>query len=161
MTLESTLQKKLGERYHLDDPEAQTPRRPLQHNGWTVTFNTEAREALCSSFRDVIFQRDVQQDAGDPRAWAERIGRTVTGLLEPLKLMEVDAGQNIALLRSAAPTPNDPGLDYHEIELHGVNKAVVRRFRGFQEAGKKRAQIPFTLTYAALAKLIGGVTAEK
>jgi hypothetical protein len=119
MTLENTLQKKLGERYHLDDQEAKTSRSPLEHNGWTVTFNTETREALSASLWDVTFQRDAQQDDGDPRTWAERISRSVTGLLEPLKLMEVDAGQNIALLRSAAPTPNDPGLDYHEIELHG------------------------------------------
>src|SRR5205085_54179 len=98
---------------------------------------------------------------GDPRPWAERISRTVTGLLEPLRLIEVDAPQRIALLRSTAPTPHAPGGDYYEGDQPRTAEASVRRVRGYQEAGHKREQVPFTVTYEALAKLIGDFTAEK
>jgi hypothetical protein len=156
MTLASILQKKLANRY-TDD---QTGGKTIQHQGWNVAFRPEAEDALSCSLWDVTLEREAPKPGGDPRAWAERVSRKATGLLEPLKLVEVDARKGVALLRSAEPTPQDPGLDYHEVELHGVNRATVRRFRGFHEAGKQREQIPFAVTYEALAKLIDGVTAE-
>jgi hypothetical protein len=157
MTLANTLQKKLGEHHSADHPAPHV----IRHQGWNVSLRPEAIDTLGCQLWDVTFQREVPQAAGDPRAWAERISRKVTGLLEPLKLVELDAGQNVALVRSAEPTPGSPGLDYHEIELHGTNRAIVRRFRGFQEVGRKREHIPFTVTYDALAKVVDGITAEK
>jgi hypothetical protein len=154
MTLENTLRKKLAE-----PPESGTE-AVLAHQGWNVALVPVAHDTLSCSLSDVRLQRDASAD-GDPRPWAERISRTVTGLLEPLRLIEVDAPRRIALLRSTAPTPHDPGLDYYEVELHGIARASLRRFRGFQEAGQRREQIPFTVTYEALAKLIGDFTAEK
>ena len=157
MTLANTLQKKLAEN---TSPEHSAP-NVIQHQGWTVTFRPEAIDTLGCQLGDVTFQRETPQDTGDARAWGERICRKVTGLLEPLKLVEVDAGTQVALLRSAEPTPANPGLDYHEMELHGTNRAIVRRYRGFQEVGRKREPIPFTVTYDALAKVVDGITAEK
>src|SRR5579864_7978202 len=126
MTLENKLRTKLGERYALDH----SPPNVVQHEGWTVSLRPEAQDALSAQLWDVTLQRDpvcqpgkADLQNGDPRAWAERISRKATGLLEPLKLVEVDAGQQVALLRSAEPTPKDPGVDYHEIELHGTHQA--------------------------------------
>jgi hypothetical protein len=156
MTLENLLRKKLGE-----PPPADGQATTLSHHGWAVTLRPEAHDALSCALDELALQRETPQEGGDVRAWAERVSRKVTGLLEPLKLLEVDASRRIALLRSAEPTPKDPGLHYHEIELHGTNRATVRRYRGFQEAGRKREQVPFTVSYEALAKLIGDMTADK
>ena len=150
MTLANTLRKKLAD--HTNE---------IDHQGWHVTLRPEAQDGLSCSLWDVDLARAGAAAGGDPRAWAERISRKVTGLLEPLKLVEVDAGKQVALLRSADPTPQDPGLEYHEVELHGTAKATVRRFRGYHEAGRKREQIPFAVTYEALGLLINGITAEK
>jgi hypothetical protein len=157
MTLANTLQKKLAEHHTPDQPAPHV----IQHQGWNVSLRPEAIDTLGCRLWDITFQRETPQAACDPRAWAERISRKVTGLLEPLRLVEVDAGKKVALLRSAEPTPGNPGLDYHEIELHGTNRAIVRRFRGFPEVGRKREHIPFTVTYDAVAKVVDGITAEK
>ena len=155
MTLENMLRKKLAEA-----PVAGSAGAVLPYDGWNVILRPDAQDTLSCSLWDVIMERPAWGRDGDPRAWAEQICRKATGLLEPLKLVEIDAGKRIALLRSAEPTPRDPGLEYHEVELHGTNRATVRRFRGFQEAGRKREQIPFTVTYEALAQLVRGITAE-
>jgi hypothetical protein len=154
MTLENMLRKKLAE------PPESGPEVVLAHQGWNVALTPAAHDTLSCALDDVRLQRDTGAN-DDPRPWAEHISRTVTGLLEALRLIEVDAPQHIALLRSAAPTPHDPGVDYYEVELHGTATARLRRFRGFQELGHKREQVPFTVTYEALAKLIGDFTSEK
>jgi hypothetical protein len=160
MTLENMLRKSLAE----PNPYSYTEGPPpdgFTHHGWHVKLRKEATEALSCVLWDVTLQCEGAAPAADVRAWAERVGRTVTGLLEPLKLLEVDAPQQIALLRSVAPTPRDPGLHYYELELRGAGKATLRRFQGFHEVGRPREQIPFTVTFEALAKLIDDVTADK
>jgi hypothetical protein len=154
MTLENMLRKKLAE------PPESGAAAVISHQGWNVALTPAAHDTLSCALHEVRLQRDTGA-AGDPGPWAERVSRTVTGLLEPLRLIEVDAPQRIALLRSAAPTPHDPGVDYYEVELHGTARARVRRFRGFHELGHQREQVPFTVTYEALAKLIGDLMAEK
>jgi hypothetical protein len=153
MTLENMLRKKLGE-----PPAAAEVVVALQ--GWKVALHPAAQDSLSCSLNDVTFEREAPAGSDDPRPWAERVSRNVTGLLEPLKVLEVDAPRRTALLRSAAPTQADPGLQYYEMELQGTTKASIRRFRGFTEAGHKREQIPFGVTYEALAKFIGDVTAQ-
>jgi hypothetical protein len=128
--------------------------------GWTVSLRPEAHDTLGCALHQLTAQRDPASDGGDPRPWAERLSRTVTGLLEPLKLLEVDAGKNVALMRSAAPRQLDNALEYYEVELHGNQRADVRRFRGCHEAGHKRTAVPFTVTYEALAKLVDDITSD-
>ncbi len=154
MTLENMLRKKLA------DPPAGQTEVVVAHQGWNVALHPAAQDSLSCSLNDATFRRAGAPVDGDPRPWAERLSRTVTGLLEPLKLIEVDAPRKVALLRSAVPTPSDPGVNYYEVELHGTAQASVRRFRGYQEPGRKREQIPFPVTYEALAKLVGDVTAD-
>jgi hypothetical protein len=155
MTLENMLRKKLA------DPPAEGGTAVVAHQGWNVTLRPQASDALSASLWDVTVERETPAAGSDVRAWAERISSRVTGLLEPLKVLEVDPDGQVAVLRSTSPTPRDPGLHYNEVELHGTNRATVRRYRGFHEAGRKREQIPFAVTHEALAKLIDDITGEK
>src|SRR5262245_59291953 len=41
------------------------------------------------------------------RAWAERIAGRITGLLEPLKVVEIDLERNEGILRSDKPSARD------------------------------------------------------
>jgi hypothetical protein len=154
MTLANMLRKKLA------DPPESGSGVVLAHQGWNVGLQPAAHDTLGCALNEVALHRETGAE-GDPRPWAERVSRTATGLLEPLRLIEVDAPRRVALLRSSAPTPHDPGVEYYEVELHGTASARLRRFRGFQELGHKREQVPFTVTYEALGKLIGDFTAEK
>jgi hypothetical protein len=153
MTLENTLRTRLAE-----PPPAGQQGPTIPHGDWSVTLRPEAHDALSCSLWELAARRAVAA-GGDPRAWAERVSRTATGLLEPLRLLEVDAARRIALLRSAPPSEKDAGPHYYEVELHGTTEATVRRFRGSHDPARKREQVPFTLTYEVLGKLIGDLTA--
>jgi hypothetical protein len=156
MTLENTLRKSLAEA-----PPDAGGRIAFSHEGWTVAVRPDSSDALSCSLWDLSVQRDGASAGGDVRAWAEQTAQKVTGLLEPLKVHEVDDARQVALLRSSAPTPRDPGLHYTEVELQGTRQATVRRFRGFHDTSRSREQIPFAMTHEAIAKMIGDITADK
>ncbi len=89
------------------------------------------------------------------KAWAERVCSRVTGLLEPLRLVEVDGEQKTAQLRSEGPAERDGELFYYEVLLHGDGRAFLRRYRAVRDGSKRREQVGFVLTHEVLAKLAG------
>src|SRR5579871_3436452 len=101
MTLENMLRKKLA-----DPPPPDGSAPTLAHQGWNVQVRPAASDGLGCALWELTLQRD-RPAAGDVRAWAERVSRKVTGLLEPLRLLEVDAGRQVAVLRSATPKAGD------------------------------------------------------
>src|SRR5437016_8578906 len=131
MTLENMLQKSLAK-----PPDPGGASVSIAHRGWNVTIRPETGDALGCALWEVALERDAPA-ATDVRAWAGRISSRATGLLEPLKLHEVDADAQVALLRSTSPTPRDDGLLYTEVELRGTARAIVRRYRGFHDTGRK------------------------
>ena len=107
------------------------------------------------------------------KAWAEGVAKRATGLLEPLKLLEVDDARGEAVLRSEAAANKGERLAYYEVRLFGTDRATVRRFaaisprseiakqvkrgagEGRTESG--REQVAFALTHEVLAKLAGDI----
>jgi hypothetical protein len=79
-------------------------------------------------------------------------------LLEPLRLLEFDAGQKTALLRSQQPDHNGEQLFYYEVLLQADGSCNLRRYQAAQQPGVRRQQVPFTLTHDALTKLIDDLT---
>jgi hypothetical protein len=101
--------------------------------------------------------------ACDAAALKERAGRVadrVTGLLEPLKLVEVDEPRCTALVRSDDPDQRGDDLFYYEALFHGDGTIDFRRYQGSHQPGSRRRQVAFTLTHDALAKLVADLTAE-
>ena len=96
--------------------------------------------------------------AADLKTRAERLAGRATGLMEPLRLIEVDAGRNVALLRSAAPQQRGDDLFYYEVLLQ-EGGAGVRRYQASTQGGA-RQQVAFPLTHEALAKLAADLTAD-
>ncbi len=82
----------------------------------------------------------------------------MTGLLESLRMIEFDASQQTALLRSNPPGQSEDGVQYYELLLRGDGQTLMQRFQG-AKAGAPRRQIEFTLTHEAISKLIGDLTA--
>jgi hypothetical protein len=89
---------------------------------------------------------------------AERVASRVTGLLEPLRSLEIDVDRGVGLLRSATPGRWGPGLSYYEILLE-AGAASVRRYQAPGPGQERRRQVLFTLTHEALAKLVRDLTA--
>jgi hypothetical protein len=100
-------------------------------------------------------------DAPSLRDWAARIARRVTGLLEPLKVIEVDLPRGEALLRSDEPAHRGDDLFYYEVVLRGAREANVRRYHGARPPNARRKQVSFALTHEAIAKLAFDLTADK
>jgi hypothetical protein len=154
MTLESIVLRKLvetlpaGERHHV----------LVTEGPWTVTLTAERRDDLSC----LLWQIDAERGAGAPgdvAAWAARIATQASGLMETLKVVEVDDVQRAALLRSTKATEKGDDRFYYEIHLRGTSRATVRRYQG-AGAGKAREQIAFALTNETIAKLADDLTAE-
>ena len=140
----------VGERHELTTTEG----------AWSAHLTYDRREELSGRLWEVALHRNSVLD-GDVATWGNRIVQRVTGLMEPLRVVEVDAKKQEALLRSAAPTAKGAQLFYYEIHLRGLANAVVRRFQATHQTGQKRAQVAFALTHESLAKLAADITAEK
>lgn len=155
MTLDAVLLEKLAEW----KPEAgrQTLALPGEGGGWGVSLTADRTDPLgCLVWELAV---NTSGPDGDLRAWADRIAGRVTGLLETLKVVEVDAGRNEAILRSDEPRARGDDRHYYEVLLQGTHAATVRRYRG-QRTGGKREQVAFALTHEAIAKLVADLTAE-
>ena len=156
MTLENLLLEKLAE-WRFD-----TGRQSLTvadaGSGWTAAVAAECCDSVGCRVWELTLTRD--RPAGDLRARADRLSARATGLLEPLRLLELDPAQDVALLRSQAPSRRGEALFYYEVSLKSKGAATVRRFQATRDGSGRREQVPFALTHETLAKLAQDLAAE-
>jgi hypothetical protein len=158
MTIANILRRKLAEaapasgRHELLFTEESCP--------WTIHLTAERHDEWSTVAWELSLRRGTSFD-GDLADWAERVANNVSGLMESIKVVEVDRVRNEALLRSIQPESRDGQLFYYEFVLHGTSAATLRRFQAWPEPGHKRTQVPFALTNEALGKLVGDLSAEK
>jgi hypothetical protein len=125
--------------------------------GWTVQLLADRTDSLSCLVWELILTRTVSPPPGlTLKAWAAGIAERVTGLLEPLRLHEVDDTRHEAILRSEAPTQKGDTVAYYEVRLNGLDTAVVRRFTANKTASG-RTQVAYALTHEVLAKLVGDI----
>jgi hypothetical protein len=129
----------------------------LSETGWTVTLTADRADTLSCLVWELTLARSGTAPEGlTLRGWAEGVAARATGLLEPLKVLEVDDARNEALLRSTAPAKKGERVAYYEVRLFGLDRAVVRRFAA-DRAQSGREQVAFALTHEVLAKLAGDI----
>jgi hypothetical protein len=152
-TLDETLLQRLA------DWRPDSPAQALEltaEDGWKATVRAECVDVVgCRLWEVQLTSPAPAADALKDRA--ERIASRVTGLLEPLRLVEADAGLSTALLRSDRPLQRGPERFYYEVELRGQTTSV-RRFQAARP-GARRQQVAFALTHEALAKLVADLAA--
>jgi len=153
MTLENIVLRKLAE----TTPSSERHHVLVTEGPWTVTVTADRRDDLSSRVWVVDLERRAPM-TGNVVAWADRVAKKVSGLMESLKVVEVDAAKHEALLRSSQPTQKGEDLFYYEVRLRGTARASVRRFQGAH--GKGREQIAFAATNEAIAKLVADIAAE-
>ncbi len=125
-------------------------------SGWKIALTAEAVDALAATWWEVGLTRTAPFPAHSLKDRAERIAGRVTGLLEPLRVVELDGG--LAQLRSGAPLLRGDARLYYEVLLQQDGTTTVRRYDAPRSA-TRREQVGFTLTHEALAKLVGDLTA--
>lgn len=121
--------------------------------GWTVHVSADKIDSLSCLVWELTLTRTGDAPAGGTlKGWAEAVAKRATGLMEPLTVHEVDTTRDEAVLRSQAPGKRGEQLAYYEVRLHGLTKAVVRRYAA-DKAVPGREQVAFALTHEVLAKL--------
>lgn len=124
---------------------------------WSLYVTAERRDAWTTVAWEFSLRR--AQGNGDVAAWARHIADSASGLLEPLRVVEVDAQRNQALLRSNPPSERDGKLFYYEVVLQGTSSALARRYEGAHTSGK-REQVAYALTNEVLVSFVGVLTDE-
>ena len=156
MTLAEALLAKLAE------PRTASPGRfTLLHSdgaaGWSVAMNIDKADALGCQLSEIACER-ISGAAPDLKAWAESLANRVTGLMEPLQVVEVDLLKNEALLRSDEPTIRNQKRAHFELKLEGGRRAILRRYQAAIDPFAKREPTSFVLTNEVLGNLIDDLT---
>jgi hypothetical protein len=162
MTLDAVLLAKLAERP--PGGGRHTISGSDEESGWAGTIEFDHIDQVGCLTWEVRVQRkapDFPAKEADLRNWAERVACRTTGLLETLKVLEVDANRFEALLRSEAPACRGEDRFYYEVHLKGICGATLRRYRAGINGKSQREQVAFALTHETLAKLVTDLTADK
>jgi hypothetical protein len=152
MTIGETLLQKLANWR----PNSASDRLNLLHeaSGWSVTLVAEQVETMGCRLHEITLARQTSPATLPTlEEQARHISSRVTGLLEPLRLVEIDSPHGVALLRSHAPAVRGETRSYYEVLRHNDGTTRVNRYDSMP-AGGKRQVVPFTLTNEALAKLV-------
>jgi hypothetical protein len=130
-------------------------------SGWVVAVTADANDLVGSKLWELQLRRTpaAALDVAGLRAWGEAAAARVTGLLEPLRLIEADAPRAVALLRSETPSQRGGDRFYYEVLLHAAGTAEARRYESPGEGEPRRRQVAFSLTHEALAQFVADLTA--
>src|SRR5262245_61901718 len=99
MTLAETLLPKVSE-WRPAGPGRHSWAKAFPEHGWAVSLAADRADSLSCLVWELTVQRADGAARPELRPWAERVAARVTGLMEPLRLLEVDAGRGEAVLRS-------------------------------------------------------------
>lgn len=155
MTLDALLLERLADWR----PDGTQPGLTVDHEatGWRVQLTADTVDSVGCRLRALEVRRLRPLADAPPLAdQADRLAANVTGLLEPLRVVEIDGGRGVAQLRSTAPARQGEGLRYYELLRHADGSTYLNRYQGGE--GPRRGT-DFTLTHEALAKIVRDFTA--
>jgi hypothetical protein len=123
--------------------------------GWTITVTADATDIVGCRLWELSLRREGNSPlADDLKKRSEAVAAKATGLLEPLRVIELDEAQGVALLRSNTPTLRGGVATYYEILLHADGACSLRRYDGPHGEEIRRQQVAYALTYESLGKLV-------
>jgi hypothetical protein len=156
MTLNETILQKLAE-WRPPGHERSTLTIPDNGSGWSVALTADRCDELGCLVWELALQPQAGKGAGHGATlttWAERAAERVGGLLEPLKVVEIDLLRNEAILRSDRPSQRGDKAAYYELFMNGTTRATLRRYQVLPQSGQRREQVTFALTHEALGKVV-------
>jgi hypothetical protein len=158
MSLDATLLERLAE--WRCDSGRQTLAAGDPASGWSAAVTAGAGDLVGCRLWELTLRHApaLALDAAGLKAWGERAAARATGLLEPLRLLEVDAPDGVALLRSDTPGRRGEDRFYYEVLLHADGGVLARRYQAPAEGEPRRQQVAFPLTHEVLAKFVADLT---
>ncbi|MGL6095882.1 MAG: hypothetical protein ACRC7O_08825, partial [Fimbriiglobus sp.] len=155
MTLAETLQRKLSD-WRPTGEGRHSWSDALPEAGWTAQVSADKADTLgCLVWEFALTRTSAAPDGTTLRGWADHIAGRASGLLESLKVLEIDADRQDAILRSTAPARKGDAVLYYELKLAGLDRATLHRYTASTTAVGRREQTAFAVTHEALAKLAG------
>jgi hypothetical protein len=134
----------------------------LPEHGWTVHLTAEHVDSVGARLAHVELTRTdaVAEDPARLEAHARAAAGRVTGLLEPLRVVEMDAPRHTVLLRSDGPQKKADVVSYYEVRYLGRNRVTLERIQATKGTPASRSAVAFTLTHEGLAKVVDDLVRE-
>ncbi|MGL6075399.1 MAG: hypothetical protein ACRC8S_14680 [Fimbriiglobus sp.] len=129
---------------------------PVPGTDWQARVRADATTPIAHRYQSLEWERPTSEGSRSVGDWATGLPGKVTGLLEPLKVIEVDDDRQHAILRSEAPTERGSKRGYYELELTSPDHAKLSRYEA-DSTTHTRQPVPFTLTHEVAGKLISDV----
>ena len=123
---------------------------------WQASLTADRHDSVGCLVWELAWQalrsgRDVNSLSLDARA--QQLAAGLSGVLESVRVVEVDPARHEALLRSSPSARRADAPLYYEVLVRDMSQVTIRRFRG-GEPGKPRQQVAFALTNETLARLV-------
>ena len=152
MTLDELLLEKLAK--WRPDSDRKTLDVSDASGGWSAAVTAECVDVVGCRLWELTLRRTTEAPSDELETRAEQFCQRVTGLLEPLRLVEVDAPRQSRCCAASNRDSSATTRFYYEVLLDGNGGATVRRYQTPNAGEPRRRQVAFTLTHEALAKLV-------
>lgn len=125
------------------------------------SFNLTALDSVGVAFDSLEFITTDRQDWSSEalNAWGERLATRVTYLLEPLKVLEIDAGGGEVQIRSQTPSARADQHGYYEVRLYRQGRLSMERYT-FDDATRQRGRTPCQFTREVVERLADDIAAS-
>jgi hypothetical protein len=126
-----------------------------------LTLNLTALDTVGVAFDTLEFVATDRADWSSDalRAWGERLAARVTYLLEPLKVIEIDAGGGEVQIRSQAPSTRAQQRGFYEVRLYKQGSLRMERFV-YSDATRERERTACQLTREVVERLADDIAAS-
>jgi hypothetical protein len=126
-----------------------------------LALNLTALDAVGVAFSSLEFATTSRPEWSSDalQDWGTRLAGRVTYLMEPLKVLEVDAAGGEVDLRSQAPTSRDEHRSYYQVRLFKQGRLLMER-RAFDEASRRPRSASCQLTREVLERLADDIAAS-
>jgi hypothetical protein len=126
-----------------------------------LTLNLTALESVGVAMESLEFVTTDRQDWSSDalKGWGERLAARVTYLLEPLKVLEIDAAGSEVQIRSQSPSGRSDQRGFYEVRLHREGLLRMRRHL-FDDATRQRRGTTCQFTLEVLERLADDIAAS-
>jgi hypothetical protein len=126
-----------------------------------LTLNLKALDSVGVAFDSLEFVATDRNDWSSEalNAWGERLAARVTYLLEPLKVLEIDAGGGEVQIRSQSPSARADQRGFYEVRLFRNGSLRMERYV-FADATRQRQRTSCQFTREVVERLADDIAAS-
>jgi hypothetical protein len=126
-----------------------------------LALNLTALDTVGVGFASLEFATTTRPEWSSDalRDWGTRLAGRVTYLMEPLKVLEVDAAGGEVDIRSQSPTTRNDHRSYYQVRLFKQGTLVMER-RAFGDASRRPQTVACQLTREVLERLADDIVAS-